>query len=290
MLKIGIVGAENSHSLAIARTLNVEKAVSGVRVVAIWGETREFAEKAAEGGKIPRIVKRPADLIGLADAAVVDHRNGKLHLPAARPLLRARMPLFIDKPFCTNVAEGRRFLAEAARLKVPVTSFGVVPLQKSFAEVRREVAALGAPLTITTSGPADLFSPYGGVFFYGVHQADMLVRLAGLEATHAQVNASGAGGTGTATVWFKGGMTATMNLLAKNCPGFHVLAVGEKGIVSRKIENDKNAYLAGIRSFVKTFRGGGALYSPREILAPIAILQALGKSLQTGRREKLPAF
>ena len=33
MLNIGIVGAENSHTAAIAKVINVEKRVRGVRVI-----------------------------------------------------------------------------------------------------------------------------------------------------------------------------------------------------------------------------------------------------------------
>jgi hypothetical protein len=43
MLNIGIVGAENSHTAAIAKVLNVEKRVPGVRVTHVWGETAAFA-------------------------------------------------------------------------------------------------------------------------------------------------------------------------------------------------------------------------------------------------------
>ena len=50
MLNIGIVGAENSHTAAIAKVLNVEKRVRGVRVTHVWGETKAFAEKAAAAG------------------------------------------------------------------------------------------------------------------------------------------------------------------------------------------------------------------------------------------------
>ena len=64
MLNIGIVGAENSHTAAIAKVLNVEKRVRGVRVTHVWGETKAFEEAAAEAGQIPHIVKRPEDLIG----------------------------------------------------------------------------------------------------------------------------------------------------------------------------------------------------------------------------------
>lgn len=283
MLKIGIVGAENSHSRAIARSLNVQKKLRGVRVEAIWGEKRKWAEDVAADTDIPTIVRQPKDLIGMVDAAIVDHRDGKLHLPAARPLLRARLPLFIDKPFCCSLSEGKRFLAEAKKRRVPVVSFGVVPLQKSFEKARRDVGKLGKLLSVTTSGPADLYSKYSGVFFYGIHQIDMIVRVAGLDVTHARVNRSGSGGT--ATLWYADGTIATANLLQKKCPGFHFSAVGEKGTLSRLIEYDADAYLTGIRNFVKMFRGGKPLYDAREILAPVAALEALQKSLAGGGKK-----
>ena len=69
MLNIGIVGAENSHTAAIAKVLNVEKRVRGVRVTHVWGETKAFAEQAAASGEIPHIVKNPEDFIGQVDAA-----------------------------------------------------------------------------------------------------------------------------------------------------------------------------------------------------------------------------
>ena len=48
MLRIGMVGAENSHTAAIAKVLNVDKRIPGVRATCVWGETRGHARKAAE--------------------------------------------------------------------------------------------------------------------------------------------------------------------------------------------------------------------------------------------------
>jgi predicted dehydrogenase len=289
MLKIGIVGAENSHSRGIARTLNVDRRIRGVRVEAIWGERFSWAESVAADGDIPVIVRGPEDLIGMVDAAIVDHRHGKYHLPAARPLLAARMPLFIDKPFCCSLAEGRRFLAEARRLRVPVCSFGTMPLQKSFVQARRRTCRLGRLLSLTTTGPADLRSKYGGIFFYGIHQIEMILRVAGLDFTHARVNRSGRGGT--ATLWHAGGLVATANLVADAWPQFHLNAVGEKGVVSEPIKSDPNPHLTGIRHFVRAFRGGRLPVSEREILGPIAILEALQKSLKKrGSRVRIARF
>ena len=53
VLRIGIVGAENSHALAVSKTINVDRKIPGARVVALWGEKPAFARKTADDGDIP---------------------------------------------------------------------------------------------------------------------------------------------------------------------------------------------------------------------------------------------
>ena len=61
MIRIGIVGAENSHTVAISRLLNIEKKVPGCRVICVWGEASRYARDAVERGGVPAIVKTPED-------------------------------------------------------------------------------------------------------------------------------------------------------------------------------------------------------------------------------------
>ena len=51
MLRVGIIGSENSHSLHFAKLMNVERKMGAARAVAIWGETPELAKKVA-GGRV----------------------------------------------------------------------------------------------------------------------------------------------------------------------------------------------------------------------------------------------
>ena len=151
MIRIGAVGAENSHTVAIAKVINIQELVRGCRVSCVWGETARFARDASERGQIPEIVKTPEDMIGKVDAAFVDHRHAKYHLPAARPLLEARIPLFIDKPFCYRVREGRAFLKRAAELGVPVCSYSTLPKQASFMQLRKDVRKLGRIISVVST-------------------------------------------------------------------------------------------------------------------------------------------
>ena len=287
MIRIGIVGAENSHTVTIAKTLNIDKKVPGFRVVSVWGEAPRFAKDAAERGQIPEIVRAPEDMIGSVDAVVVDHRSPVVHLAAARPLLEARIPLFIDKPFCYRVKEGKEFLARARRLRVPVSSHSVQPLQASFVALRKEAKTLGRIISVVATGPCDVHSKYGGVFFYGIHQVAMVAQLLDHDVTHGQINIGKK--NNTATLYSAGGAVSTLNLIGETRPAFHITIIGEKGRIDRQIVRDKTPHLTGIRAFCRMFRSGKTHETEQSMLVPIAVLQALERSLKTRKRVRVPA-
>lgn len=282
MPTIGIIGAENSHTVAIAKTINIDRLVSGFSVTHVWGETSGDAKDAQERGLIPNIVQDPEDLIGQVDAAIVDHRHPKYHLPAVRPLLEAKIPLFVDKPFCYRLDEGKEFLARARELDVPVCSFSVLPKQASFAQLQEDVRELGRIISVVSTGPCDIDSEYGGVFFYGIHQVDMVVRLLDQDITHVQLNRGKQ--NHTATLYSASGAISTMNLVGEGRVGFHVSVIGEKGRTDRVIGYDENTYLTGVLDFCRMFSTGETDETDSSMLTPVAVLEALEKSQESGEK------
>ena len=282
MPTIGIIGAENSHTVAIAKTINIDRLVSGFSVTHVWGETPDDAKDAQDRGLIPNIVEEPEDMIGQVDAAIVDHRHPKYHLPAVRPLLEAGIPLFVDKPFCYCLDEGKEFLARARELDVPVCSFSVLPKQASFAQLQEDVRELGRIISVVSTGPCDIDSEYGGVFFYGIHQVDMVVRLLDQDITHVQLNRGEQ--NHTATLYSASGAISTMNLIGEGRVGFHVSVIGEKGRTDRVIGYDENTYLTGVLDFCRMFSTGETDETDGSILTPVAVLEALEKSQESGEK------
>lgn len=285
MPNIGIIGAENSHTVAIAKTINIDRLVPGFSVTHVWGETPGDAKDAQERGLIPNIVEEPEDLIGQVDAAIVDHRHPKYHLPAVRPLLEAKIPLFVDKPFCYRLDEGKEFLARARELDVPVCSFSVLPKQASFAQLQEDVRELGRIISVVSTGPCDIDSEYGGVFFYGIHQVDMVVRLLDRDITHVQLNRGKQ--NHTATLYSASGAISTMNLVGEGRVDFHVSVIGEKGRTDRVIGYDENTYLTGVLDFCRMFSTGETDETDGSILTPVAVLEALEKSQESGEKVEM---
>ncbi len=281
-MRIGIVGSENSHTIHIAKSLNIDREVPGCEVTHVWGETEELARKAAEEGRIPNIVADPPDMIGQVDAVLVDHRHGKYHLPAARPFVEAGIPVFVDKPFCTSLAEGVEFVRFARARGVPITSYSVLSLQQSAVRFAEEMKKLGRLRALVTAGPAEIDSEYGGVFFYAIHQVDLICTL--LDAVPVQVSTVRHGDDGVATITFEEGPIAVVNCLKDWwAAGFVATACGDEGVQHSPLPFDEKMYLAGIKRFCEMFETGKEPVPPRAYLQPVAILEAMQKSFDTGQ-------
>ncbi|NLX04709.1 MAG: Gfo/Idh/MocA family oxidoreductase [Phycisphaerae bacterium] len=291
-MRIGIIGAENSHTAAVAKTLNVDKTCGRARVVAVWGETKAYAEDAAAKGEIPTIVRKQSEMLGMdLDGVMIDHRHAKFHVPAAIPFVEARIPVFVDKPFSWTVGEGWKLIQLARKKGVAITSFSVLPEQESFQKgFKKQVREAGRVLSINSTGPCDLNSKWGGIFFYGIHQVDAILKAFGYGIDAVQVIKAGRGNPNAVAVmtYREGGPVVSMECIAQGqAGGFIFRAVGEKGRVDYNYQADANQYLGGVRKFLMMFKTGKEPHTPREMLEPIAVLEALNKSVKSGKRVKV---
>ncbi len=282
---IGIIGAENSHTAAIAKTINVDKLVKGFNVDYVWGETEKYAKDAAKKGSIANIVDKPKDMLGKVDAVIVDHRHPKYHLKPVTPFIKKGIPAFVDKPFCYRSEEGSEFLEVASKSGAPVTSFSVLPHQKSFKRFVKKLDSAGDILAGETWGPCDLLSKWGGIFFYGIHQVDMILKAFGYNVSKVLVTANGNGATGQ--LMYPDGKIVTMHLINEGCSGFGIGVIGSKKNIHQDIVFDENPYLTGIKTFTKMFKTGQEPESADEMLIPVKVLEALEKSVKSKQIEKV---
>jgi predicted dehydrogenase len=282
-IRIGIIGAENSHTIGFGQLFNINKKFPGVEVLYVWGETDEFAKNAAEKGSIPNIVKDPMEMMGNIDALIVDHRHAKYHLEAALPFVKAGIPTFIDKPFCYRVAEGKKFLQIAEELKTPVTSFSSVAQSNGTLDIKAQVSSIKNIEHIVMFGRADIESKYGGVFFYGVHIVQPMLNIFGEDVERVRITRHGKGTT--ASVVFQSGYFATLIFTQQRKRGLYVITdEGEKKIEPAVTETDPPKHY---KDMVEMFRTGKEPRSHQSILKCVAVLEALEKSVKSQQWEKV---
>jgi predicted dehydrogenase len=281
MLEFGIIGAENSHCVSIAKLCNVDKLIDA-RVTHVWGETPEFAAKAAAGGQIPNVVTDWKEMLGKVAGVMIDHRHAKPHYEVAKFFVSKGVPCFVDKPFTFSLKEAKALSSLARRKKVAITSFSVVPEQEHFhSNVAKIRAELGQLSHFISTGPVQFKSPYGGIFFYGIHQVDAAIEAVGSDVLKVMCKPNVKGGA--AVLLFDNDVTVTMNFVENGHHGFHFAACGSTGYHAWSHQADQpSPYLRGAKTFTEMFRTGVEPIPHKRFIITIAVLEAMAKSLKTG--------
>src|SRR5918993_1195103 len=124
-IRIGLIGIDTSHAGAFTQLLNDPSRpdhIPGARVVAAFkggsldveaSATRieRFTAELRDKWKI-ELVDSIDELVRRVDAVMLTSVDGRAHLAQARPVIAARKPIFIDKPFTASTRDA----IELARL------------------------------------------------------------------------------------------------------------------------------------------------------------------------------
>jgi len=281
-MKIGIIGAENSHTRGFGKMFNIDKKFPGMEVKYVWGETEAFAKDAMDRGGIPNMVKDPKEMLGKIDALIVDHRHGKYHLDAARPFLKEKIPMFIDKPFCYRLEEGIEFLETARKYGTPVTSFSSIAHSDETFDIKEQVAEMGEINQVIRSGRINLDSEYGGVFFYGAHSIQPLMYIFGDDVERVRIIKNGA--NSGANLIFGNGMLASLVFTTKKY-GWQTFVETENGIEELKSRVESKKPGKNYVDMVNMFQTGEEPRSHQSILRGVAVLEALERSASSEQWE-----
>ena len=270
-MRIGIVGTENSHADHYIRHFNTEADYPGHRVVALSGGPNDRNRQLAKAGDIADIVQEPAELIGLVDAAIVCSRDGRKHRAEATVLLDASMPVLVDKPLACDLEDAQAILDTAARRGVPVTSFSALRYARQVTDIK-----LADPDLLAITGPADATSPYGGIFFYGIHIAEIALALAPGRPI-GEVSVQNLDDAVIATT--RAGKTTIMLEFVKpdtrtEVP-WRIVAASNGRLLAEQIRLDADYARPSIDVFAAMLDSGTAPLSDAELLAPVRILSAL---------------
>lgn len=285
MIRIGILGTDNSHSIAFSRLFNVkgeEHHIGGARVVAIYGLNEARNREVAEKGEVPTIVKRPTDMLGMVDAAIVDFRHGGLHYRHAKPFIEARIPTFIDKPFSVSVAHARKMVELARRKRTPITSFSTIRLGPPVERLKKDLKKVGKVRAAVITGPGSSKSEYAGVFFYGVHSVELMLEVLGTKVQ--SVRAADYDGTVIASVGYRNGAVVTLNIVDGAKVPFGAQVFGSKGSAEYDRGGGFAGYYYGMKLFLQMVKTRKAPIPYNELILSVRVLAAIQKSMDEGGR------
>ena len=291
-LRLGIIGLDTSHVTAFTGLLNDTNGkgyIPGGRVVAAFkggspdipssitrvdGYTKELEEKYGV-----KIVGSIEELCQQVDAVMLESVDGRPHLAQARPVIKARKPLFIDKPMAGSLAEAVEIFRLAREAGVPVFSASSLRYGKETQAVLG--GSLGKVTRAEAGSPATLEPHHPDLFWYGIHGVESLFTVMGTGCESVQRGTTTNGLIEVTGTW-AGGRTGIFREMAK---GYGGKAWGEKGEANI---GAYDGYRPLVVEIVKFFQTGVAPVSEAETLEILAFMEAADESKrQAGAPVKL---
>jgi predicted dehydrogenase len=282
--RIGFVGTENSHTDHFIRFLNTEGRHSGYRAAALAGGRHERNEALAALGGIDLVVDDPAELIGNVDAAIISTRDGARHREQAIPLLTAGLPVMVDKPLATTVADAQATIAAAESGRVPLVSCSALRFAPEIAEFGARDEDGGGLRQVTVSGPADPASEYSGLFFYGIHHVEAALEVLG----NPRVEPNSI----TATVTNHGDTTVALTRISEvdvvftfiaphggHRTPFHITATSSDRVLARELTLGPDYNAPALDRFITAIETGRSPVDDHELLSPVVVLAAIVDAL-----------
>lgn len=284
MLRIGMIGTENSHITHFTRLLNVEQRHPGARATALVGGRSERNLELAELGGMDQIVESPADLVGEVDAAIVSTRDGAKHLEHARPLLEAGTPVLVDKPLAASVEHARELLDIAAQNSALLLSCSALRFVPEIG-LLTPTEQSGPLRHLHVIGPADPDSEHSGLFFYGIHHVEAALQILGnpeVDADSLEVRAVRRDDTVVATLRISDTEVTFTFVVpdgASRVP-FHATGVHRAAVTSHDLTLGGDYNAPALAEFLSSIEAGAASRSPGQLLTPVTVLAAITSALE----------
>jgi hypothetical protein len=284
-LRAGIIGLDTSHVIAFTKLLNAADAkpeVAGVRVVAAYpggspdiassrdrvaGFTEELRTKYGVA-----IVDSIDDLLARVDVVLLESVDGRPHLEQARPVFKARKPVFIDKPVAGSLADAIAIFKLARETNTPCFSSSSLRFSPGVAGVRDQ-RELGDVIGCDIYGPCSLEEHHPDLFWYGVHGAEALFTIMGADCE--SVSRTETESTELVVGVWNDGRVGTFRGLRKGPYKYGGTAFGTKGNAP---VGDYGGYEPLVVEIVKFFKTGKPPVNADETLAIYAFMEAADQS------------
>jgi predicted dehydrogenase len=288
-LKAGIIGLDTSHVVAFTQSLNNPKAegvLARVRVVAAYPggspdikDSRDRIEgftKTLRDKFHVEIVDSIDELLKKVDVVFLESVDGRPHLEQVKPVLRAKKPVFIDKPVAGSLADAVEIYRLAKETGTPCFSSSSLRFSTGIRAVRGD-PKFGDILGCDAYGPCSLEKHHPDLFWYGIHGVETLFTIMGpgcVSVTRVQTK-NGEFVTGT----WKDGRVGTFRGIRVGKTDYGAMVFGSKSVGP---SGGFTGYEPLVVEICKFFTSGEPPVSAEETVEIYAFMEAADESKRQG--------
>jgi hypothetical protein len=288
-LKAGIIGLDTSHVTAFTKLLNganTKGDLADVRIVAAYpggspdvpesrnrlaGYTKELRETYGV-----EIVDSIDLLLQKVDVVFLESVDGRPHLEQARPVFKARKPLFIDKPVAGSLADAIEIFQLAKATDTPCFSSSSLRFSPGILGMRNN-PKVGRILGCDAYGPCSLEKHHPDLFWYGVHGVETLFTIMGTGCV--SVTRIHSKDTDFVSGTWKDGRVGTFRGIRVGKSGYGAMVFGSDGIMPSGSYGGYEPLVVEICKFFKTHQPP---VSAEETIEIFAFMEAADESKRQG--------
>lgn len=300
-LRIGMIGLDTSHVIAFTSLLNDPKhehhVPGGKVVVGFPGGSPDFESSISRVEGFTKqlrddwgmeIVDSPEAVAEKCDLLMIESVDGRVHLDQFKATVKYKRPTFIDKPLAVTSAHAKEIFKLAKDAGVPVMTASALryadALVKALARDEKEEGAkiMGCDMY----GPMAINLPTPGLFWYGIHTAEVINRVMGTGCESVSVVKND--GVDIVTFVYKDGRMATLRG-SRDCHS----AFG--GVIHRKggaeyvnLSAPGKPYYAGmLEAVMATLPKGKSDIAAEDSIEITRMLEAANEARDSGKSIKL---
>lgn len=283
MYRIAILGCENTHAAGFLKAMK-EEGIDDVEVVGVYSHQPEAAEKLNADFGVP-VLDNYDSAVGKVDGVIITARHGDRHYMYAKPYISSGIPMFIDKPITIKESEACEFVTLLKENGCRITG-GSMCIYSDYVQELKAMKASGEYGNVLGGylrAPLMSGSEHGGFYFYSHHLVHVMCELFGYYPN--SVIAHRCGDAVNITVRYDG--YDVNAVYADNSASNNVYYAGIN--FEKKVAADNcglnNCASRELHTYLDLLRGGDMKLSYSDVFAPVYILAAIDRAMQSGKEE-----
>jgi predicted dehydrogenase len=286
VFRLGMIGLDTSHVTEFTKIINNSQAEHGCKVVV--GYSGGSPDIPSSADRVENFTNQLRDKYGVeivdtieelctkVDGVLLESVDGRPHLKQAIPVIKARKPLFVDKPMAGSLADVLEIFRLAKENNVPCWSSSSLRYGPGIINMRNN-DEVGDVLGCDVFGPCSIEEHHPDLYWYGVHGVEMLFTIMGTGCE--SVRRVQTGNYEFVTGLWKDGRVGTFRGVKKGKSGYGARVFGTKSIDQ---SGRSGGYGPLIEEIIKFFKTGNVPVPPEETIEIFAFMSAADESKAKG--------
>tara|TARA_Y100001934_G_C12217853_1_gene709266 strand:+ start:60 stop:959 length:900 start_codon:yes stop_codon:yes gene_type:complete len=226
-----------------------EDAIGDAKVTHIWTDEMSVSEHVAKASKIPFVVKKLEDMVGVVDAVLLARDDAENHRAHAEPFLKAGMPIYIDKPLSLSIT-GAKELLSMQRYDGQIFTCSALKYAREFQLDSEQLSSLGKILYVRGDVPKDWDK-------YAIHIIDPILQLPIDKGSIRWSEKDRSGSADNLTVCYSNDIIVSITAHGNVAAPIKISLFGSKAKIDLLFADTFSAFKSALQDFVDIVNGRG---------------------------------